>query len=345
MSRLSERAPRGVLRPGWTAPIAEYGTAVAWSPDGTRVLAADAGGGVYALDGRSGAVAWGERGAHPGGALALAVQPSGGVLVSGGQDRRLRFVALASGELRASLEAEGWVTTVVWSPAGDRVAAAAGRRVLMCSAVGELLWASEAHPSTVTALAWSPRGQVVSTCYGQVSFLDAATGARQERFEWKGSLLSLAQSPDGEVIACGSQDGSVHFWRRSTGQDSTMSGYPLKPVALAFDADGRALATGGGSTVTVWSFDGAGPEGTEPALLELHDGPVTALAFSHRGRRLASASKDGGVIVWALDRRGRGDAVGAAFLDGEVEALRWRSDDRALAAVDGRGHVATWRVG
>ena len=47
-------------------------------------------------------------------------------------------------------------------------------------------------------------------------------------------LVSLALSPDGNVVACGSQDKSVHFWRRSNGQDSMMTDYPWKPSELAF---------------------------------------------------------------------------------------------------------------
>ena len=60
--------------------------------------------------------------------------------------------------------------------------------------------------------------------------------------------------PDGDIVACGSQDNTVHFWRRSSGKDSMMSGYAGKPSALALSASGILLATGGGQDVTVWSF-------------------------------------------------------------------------------------------
>ena len=36
--------------------------------------------------------------------------------------------------------------------------------------------------------------------------------------------------PDGDIVACGSQDNSVHFWRRSTGMDAEMTGYPGNQV-------------------------------------------------------------------------------------------------------------------
>ena len=189
------------------------------------------------------------------------------------------------------------------------------------------------------------REELATACYGRVTFFDAPTGELRQKLEWKGSLVSMVLSPDGDIVACGSQDNSVHFWRRSTEQDSMMSGYPGKPSALAFDDTGTLLATGGGEAVTVWSFQGNGPEGTRPGVLELHVQPVTTLAFARRGMRLASAARDGAVAVWSLRRDGEGDPIGAAVVAGLVAELYWRPDGRALAALDARGGVTVWRIG
>ena len=124
-----------------------------------------------------------------------------------------------------------------------------------------------------------------------------------------------------------------------------MSGYPAKPSALAFDDTDTLLATGGGEAVTVWSFQGSGPEGTRPGVLELHVQPVTTLAFARRAMRLASGGRDGAVVVWSLQRDGEGDPIGAAVVAGVVAELYWRPDGRALAALDARGGVTVWRVG
>ena len=124
-----------------------------------------------------------------------------------------------------------------------------------------------------------------------------------------------------------------------------MSGYPGKPASLAFDDTGILLATSGAEDVTVWSFDGDGPEGTTPGSLEFHAEPISSLAFAPRRRRLASGARDGSVAVWDLRSDGQGKAVGAAYLDGRVAGLAWRLDGRGLAALDARGGVTTWRVG
>jgi len=178
-----------------------------------------------------------------------------------------------------------------------------------------------------------------------VSFFDASTGEVRQKLEWMGSLVSMVLSPDGDIVACGSQDNSVHFWRRSTGQDSMMSGYPGKPSALAFDDTGTLLATGGGEAITVWSFRGRGPEGTRPGVLQHHFQTVTALAFARRAMRLASGARDGRVVVWSLGRDGYGDPIGDAPVADVVGTLYWRPDGRALAALDAQGAVTAWRVG
>lgn len=124
-----------------------------------------------------------------------------------------------------------------------------------------------------------------------------------------------------------------------------MSGYPGKPSALAFDDAGILLATGGGDSVTVWSFHRGGPEDTRPGILRLHVEPVTTLVFARGALRLASGGRDGAVVVWSLRRNGEGDPVGAAVVAGVVADLYWRPDGRALAALDAEGGVTVWRTG
>ena len=155
----------------------------------------------------------------------------------------------------------------------------------------------------------------------------------------------MVLSPDGDIVACGSQDNSVHFWRRSTGQDSMMAGYPGKPSALSFDRTGTLLATSGGKDATIWSFQGAGPEGTRPGVLEFHTLPITSLTFSPDRMRLASGARDGSVAVWTLEHDGTGHAVGGVGLTSRISGLVWRPDGLALAILEASGNVTVCRVG
>ena len=309
-------------------------------------MVGDAAGGVYAFDGKSGAAIWERRGVHEGGVLAVAIHPSGTAFATAGQDSRVLLWSAADGKVSRAIDGGGgWVENVAWSPDGQWLAASCSRQVRAYGADGAEVWRSDDHPSTVSAIAWSSVGELATACYGRVTFFDAPTGELRQKLEWQGSLVSMVLSSDGDIVACGSQDNSVHFWRRSTEEDSMMSGYPAKPSALAFDDTGTLLATGGGEAVTVWSFEGSGPEGTRPGVLELHVQPVTTLAFARRAMRLASGSRDGAVVVWSLQRDGEGDPIGDAVVADAVAGLYWRPDGRALAALDARGDVTVWRIG
>ena len=346
MSDLSVASPWGVLRGGWSAAVADYAMAGGWTPRGEALVVGDAAGGVYVFDGKSGKAIWTQRGVHEGGVLAVSIHPDQPVFATAGQDGRVLVWSVAEGRVILAVDVgSGWVENVAWSPDGKWLAASCARQVHAYGADGVRVWCSDDHPSTVSAIAWSGTGELATACYGRVTFFDASTGKLRQKLEWTGSLVSMVLSPDGDIVACGSQDNSVHFWRRSTEQDSMMSGYPGKPSALAFDETGTLLATGGGEAVTVWSFQGRGPEGTRPGVLERHVQTVTTLAFARRGPRLASGGRDGEVVVWSLGRDGQGDAVGIAPVADVVGALYWRPDGRALAALDAQGGVTAWRVG
>lgn len=342
---MSLQGPQGTLLEGWSAEVEDYAIAGGWMQDGEHLVVADASGGVYAFDGQSGSNIWFSKESHEGGVLSMAIHPNRNEFATAGQDGRVLVWEVAEARPTQVIEVgSGWVEEIAWSSDGQWLAAACSRRVSTYGSDGIEAWQSEDHPSTVSAIAWSDTGELASACYGQVAFFDVATGDTTQELAWKGSLVSMVLSPNGDVVACGSQDNSVHFWRRSTGHDSMMSGYPGKPSALTFDDTGTLLATGGGEQVTVWSFRDGGPEGTRPGVLDLHDKPVTVLTFARGSMELASGCREGAVYVWSLQDNGEGHLVGEAKVAGLVAGLCWRPDGGALAALDSRGGVTVWRT-
>ena len=346
MPGVTVKAPGGKteLVPRWKRDAGDYVAAVDLSKDGRMCVVGAGDGSVLGIDLTTGRELF-RQAAHQGGVLGVSLSPAGTHFATCGQDPDARLWR-ATGELVRALHGGGapWVEHVAWAPAGGRIATAAGRRVRVWNGDGEPIIETEPLPSTVSNLAWRADGSALAaTCYGGVYIWPVAVGAEPRHLEWKGSLISLAWSPDAKVIACGSQDCSVHFWRLASGRDSEMSGYPFKPKALAWDSESRLLATSGDATVTVWEFRGKGPEGTTPLQLESHKGVCTRLAFSPTKTVLASGSQDTSVLLWE-PRRGT-QPVRYAFLEDAVTALSWHPEHRGLLGGDASGNLCFWEVG
>jgi WD40 repeat protein len=343
MSVLRPR-PRGrivpSLQPAWQEAIEDYVNGIAWSPDDTLLAAAP----ITIFDAATGEVRATLAG-HTLGTTAIAWQPGAAspVLASAGQDGAIRLWHGASGELLAKLDGGGqWVERIAWSSGGDLLASAAGRVLRLWNTGGEMVREWRDHPSTIADLGWQPGGRELAVAiYGGVIMRHADSG-EVRRFEWKGSSLSLAWSPDARYIATGEQDQTVHFWDVATGKDLQMWGYETKALQLAWNHTGRYLATGGSPHIVIWDCSGRGPEGSKPQMLKLHKQPITALAYQPRGALLLSGGGDGRVAVWQPDKIKSQPLV--AELRSPIAQTVWANTKRRVAAGTEDGAVVVFDV-
>jgi WD40 repeat protein len=345
MLGVTKELPRGKteLTPRYKLTVGDYVTAADVTRSGTLGVAGVGDGTVVGFDAASGRECF-RKVAHEGGVLGVSFSPDGSHFLTCGQEPSAKLWH-SSGEVVRELPGGGgpWVEHVSWSPSGDKVAIASGRKVRLWSAAGEALLETEPLASTASALAWRADGTAVAAaCYGGVHIWPVVPHAKARHLAWKGSLISMAWSPNAKVIACGSQDCSVHFWRLASGKDSEMSGYPFKPKALAWDAESKLLATSGDAMATVWDFRGRGPEGSRPIQLSGHQGVVTCLTFNPQKPVLATGSQDCSILLWE-PRRGS-KPVGYAFMEDEVTVLAWNAPQNGLLAADAGGNVSFFEV-
>jgi WD40 repeat protein len=327
----------------WQRAVHEHAIALAWDSSGAALVVGDAAGTVWGFEASSGRPRWRGLQVHEGGVLALAAHPTRPWVVSGGQDGRALLWDVERGAVEAELDGERrWVEHAAWSPNGDWVATSSGAHVSLWDPGGARVWRSERYAGAVIGLGWCGVRELAVACNGELSVWEAPSGALAQRFSWRGAPCALALPSTGPVLAVACQDNMVRFWRRETGKASFIAGYPHKPSALCFDPSGALLATCDGPDISVWSFEGEGPEGREPAFLALHEGAVSALAFGQWGRALASGGQDAGLVLWELGPTGHGEPVGAGVAMGPVERVAFSPDDRALAAVDAAGGVSVW---
>jgi WD40 repeat protein len=325
----------------WHADIGDHVIAVAWSPSAPLLAAASVSGPITLFDAASGQVKSSLPG-HGFGTTALAWRGDGSLLASAGQDGKVRLWDSGTGQERAALAGgAAWVEHLTWHPTLDVLASAAGRKLRLWSAEGQLLHECPDHPATIADLAWRPRtGELTSAAYGEVLLWDVKTGASTRKLEGQGPVLKLAWAPSGDVLAHGNQDATVHYWIMKTGRDLEMSGYPLKVRELAWDHPGTYLATGGGPMVTVWDCSGKGPSGKTTLSMKGHDEPLTVLAFQGKGPLLLSGGQDGRVLLFQPGKYKKG--LAEVKLDSAIAQAVWAPDDRAVAVGTEEGMVVVY---
>lgn len=331
--------------PHWRVRQDGYPRALGFSADGaTLALATDEG--LIRFFGVERGEETGTVQAHAGALTSLAWNPRLPIVASAGEDGAVSVLDLRSESTQVVVEPDRvWSGHLAWNPKGSKLAAAIGRGAVIWGLDGRSRVELPAVESTVTDLAWSPDGERVAlACYGGVRIFEAKTGRKAKNLDWQGSMLSLAWSPNGKVIACGCQDNSLHFWRVASGQDSMMSGYPLKPVAIAWSQDSEFLASAGAAEITVWVFKGKGPEGSTPLSLGGHEEPVVRLTFSPVINMLASGCRGGAVRLWAVGELDR--AVRHYEHPSPIAELCWglasEPGSMFLASADQEGTVAVW---
>lgn len=328
------------LNTAWHATLDDYPTALAVSRDGAVIAAGTASGKLFVFDAGSGDLLH-TLDAHKGGVLALAFGRS--ALASAGQDGHARLWDVRSGTVTAALPGgNGWVSHLQWTPDGKRLATAAGKSVKLWNEQGTALqqWTASAG---INGLAFNAVGGLLAATSGAAAMLwRTADGGLDRTLKWVSTLINAHWSSDGKVLAAGSIDKSVHFWRAGAWLDSKMGGYAKKPAALAWSADSRHLATTGEDAIIVWSFSGKGPEGSKPMQLLHHLRAPEVLVAHPKKPLLLSGSPDKTLVLWDLKA---GEAPqGFATMSAAISGLAFHPTLPLAYATDADGQLAAYRI-
>ncbi|BAB72396.1 protein kinase domain-containing protein [Anabaena sp. FACHB-709] len=113
------------------------------------------------------------------------------------------------------------------------------------------------------------------------------------------AFVSLAISPNGQIIASCGSDRTIKIWQLATGEDiSSLKGHSRKVNAVVFSPDGKTLVSGGDdNTIKIWNLK----TGKVIRTITGHSDAVHTLAISPNGKTLVSGSDDNTVKVWNLN--------------------------------------------
>jgi WD40 repeat protein len=239
----------------------------------------------------------------------------------------------------------GYVSAVVWSPDGKRIASGSVDTTVQVwdAANGSHVFIYRGHSYYLNAVAWSPDGRRIASGDGKpdttVQVWDAADGSHVFTYRGHSSeVYTLAWSPDGRRVASGSVDTTVQVWDAADGSHVfTYRGHSGYVSAVAWSPDGKRIASVSNDyTVQVWDT----ADGSQVFIYRGHSARVNGVAWSPDGKRIASVSDDYTVQVWdaangshVFTYRGHSDVA---------YVVAWSPDGRRIASGSFDTTVQVW---
>jgi serine/threonine protein kinase len=289
-------------------------SAVAWSPDGTRIASASDDQRVLLCDAQKGKTQLAYLG-HSGPVLTLTWSPDGQYIASGSTDNTVQIWDATTGKTISTFTGHtAQVNAVSWSHKGSKIASGSDDHTVQVwnATTLEVLTVYTGHRAGVLAAAWSPDDTVIASgawdntvqAFSTIDTISFTVGETIFKYEGHGAeVYSVAWSPDGTKLASASGDKLVTVQNGRNGNTIFQyAGHADIVYAAAWSPDGKHVASGGAdNTVQVWGANTV--RGTVRQSLFTyrgHSNIVYTVDWSPNRSELASGSADNTMQVWKM---------------------------------------------
>lgn len=237
----------------------------------------------------------------------VTVSPDGKSVVSGSDDKTLKWWELESGKEISTFKGHNdYVKSVAFSPDGKRMISGSDDNTIK-------LWDLESgkekrtfkgHEGPVNSIAISPDGNTVvsGSSDSTLKWWDLESGKEIQNFKGhERPINSIAFSPDGKTVVSGSSDKTIKLWNLETGQEiRTFRGHTDVVKNVVFSPDGKTIISASwDKTIKRWDLE----TGQEIQTLKAHDQPINSIDVSPDGNTIVSASWDKTIKWWNIESR------------------------------------------
>ena len=215
--------------------------------------------------------------------MSVSFNPDGSLLATGDLDGKICLWQVVDGQQVLTLKGhDGWIWAVTFSPDGKTLASCSHDSLIRLWDVQSIDF-EQSNPASLTEASDSSHlpGTCLKTLRGHLS-----------------RVWTIAFSPDGQMLASGSDDQTIRLWNAHDGTClAVLQGHTGGVTSVSFSPNGQILASASeDSSIRLWSV----AHGTILKTLQGHTHWVRAVAFSPDGQTLASGSDDRTVRLWEV---------------------------------------------
>ncbi|MGB3203383.1 MAG: caspase family protein [Crinalium sp.] len=174
-----------------------------------------------------------------------------------------------------------------------------------------------------------------------VSTLQQVVSTIQERDRLNGhtdGIVSVAYSPDNQLIASASIDKTVKIWTNRGLLLKTLRGHTEAVYSVSFSPDSKILASAGvDKTIKLWNVS----DGRLLKTITGHNQAVNSVTFSPDGKIIASASADETIKLWNVSD---GKLLRISGHNAGVISIGFSPDGNNIASASEDKTIKLWKV-